>query len=175
MNKQINHRERLNIYIDIMAILPFALMIFTGIILQINYHMKAYDPVTTVMGLNKSEWLLYHKIFSAVGFSLAAIHLTLHYKWLLGVFRKKLFISGSKPIKRTFRLLISFTIVSLTGLIPWLMGMTGETRHLVIEIHDKAAIFMSIMFIYHFAVRHNKIPEYLHKLRNTNELKPSVE
>jgi hypothetical protein len=170
MLENILKSKKSNIRIDILLIIPFFSMIFSGFLLQIFYHMKRYESDSLVWGLNRADWLLFHKVAVVIAFSFTLVHLILHYKWFSGVIKKKLFISGNKLTKRTFRLFIMFIIVSLTGLIPWIFGFTTETRHHILEIHDKVAIIFTIYFLYHFAMRHNKIAEYLHKQRGmTNQ------
>jgi hypothetical protein len=90
------------------------------------------------------------------------------------VIRKKLFIKGNKLIKRTFRLFILFVTVSITGLVPWLFGFSFEARHHIIEIHDKIAIIMSILFLYHFAIRHNWLVEYIQKNKSRTKVSESI-
>jgi hypothetical protein len=170
--------KKFNMWVDILLIIPFFNMIFSGFLIQIFYHMKSFSSDSLVWGLNRADWLLFHKITVVIAFSLTLIHLMLHYKWFIGVIRKNLYISGNKLTKRTFRLFIMFIIVSLTGLIPWVLGFAPEARHQIIEIHDKAAIILTIYFLYHFVVKHNKIAEYLHKqreIKNQHETKDELD
>jgi small-conductance mechanosensitive channel len=98
----------------------------------------------------------------------------MHYKWFAGVIKKNLFINGNKQVKRTFRLFIIFIFTALTGLIPWVFGFTQEARFMMVEIHDKLAIFCTFYFLYHFAVRHNWLGDYVRSKRKNTDLKVEI-
>lgn len=168
MIKDSQKRNKINFTIDMLSIIPFFGMIFSGLLLQFVYHMRRNDPFEAVLGFDRFGWLDIHKIFVLIILPLTVTHMIIHYKWFYGVIRKKLFIKGNKQVKRTFWLLIVFLITAATGLIPWAFGYDVEARHHMLEIHDKIALFLAVLFIYHFAVRHNWLAEYIHK-RKTNQ------
>jgi 2-oxoglutarate ferredoxin oxidoreductase subunit delta len=173
-NKQ--QRKFINQFLLNNLLLIFGIfMIFSGLSLQIGYHMSGsnkqngsgkseyiqsmtYEQVNeidtnrTVCGLNYQNWSTIHK-FSIVFFSLLMIyHIYVHWKWYKRIISKHLV---SKNIQ-VFTLSVLFILVTCTGLIPWFIQLSGGavfSRFIMIEIHDKLALILVIFIILHIIKR----------------------
>lgn len=128
---------------------------FTGLLIQINYHMGNHGNVAKtncVMGMNYETWSDLHKIAIVVLSVLMIFHIYRQWKWYKVVMQKKLFTKNSQVII----LSILFILVSLTGFIPWFIYLSdGDLmlRKIFIEIHDKLAIFFSVYLVLHIMKR----------------------
>lgn len=127
-------------------------MIFSGLLIQINYHMGNHGRIViskSVWCLSHSDWSLIHKI-SVIIFSFVVIyHIKLHWRWFKAVITKNL-IAKNKLI---ITLSIVFLLVALTGYVPWLIKLTGgdtSIRKTFIEIHDKIALILIALLALHF-------------------------
>lgn len=137
-------------YVNTIIFFPFILLALSGLLIQFNYHLGDMADTAVVLGLNRYEWLLLHKITAVISIIGLSVHLFLHMSWLKTVFFKKLFKKSSRTIKITSWLLILAVATALTGIISWLLApaMT-HTRHSAIEIHDKLGILLIILFVLH--------------------------
>jgi NAD-dependent dihydropyrimidine dehydrogenase PreA subunit len=151
------------------------MMIFSGLTLQIGFHMggpnrhqngahnvqfqsmqyeklRATDANKTVFNFNYSAWSAIHK-FVIVFFSLLMIyHTYVHWKWYKGVIAKHLIGKNRQLII----LSVIFLLVAVTGLIPWfidLLGGKGLIRMFFIEIHDKIALILIVFLVLHIVKR----------------------
>ncbi|MCE4562760.1 DUF4405 domain-containing protein [Maribellus sp. CM-23] len=131
------------------------LTIYTGLLIQLEYHMgnHGYKPLDkSVIGLDYSDWSIFHKISIIILLILFVFHILLHWKWYKNVISKRLFNKNRQVITLT----VIFLLVAITGFIPWIIDfMNGNesTRNGFIEIHDKIAIILSIYFILHIIKR----------------------
>lgn len=128
---------------------------FTGLLIQINYHMGNHGNVAktnSVMRMNYETWSDLHKITIVMLSVLMIFHIYRHWKWYKVVMQKKLFPKNSQVII----LSILFILVSLTGFIPWFIYLSdGDlmVRKIFIEVHDKLAIFFSVYLMLHILKR----------------------
>jgi NAD-dependent dihydropyrimidine dehydrogenase PreA subunit len=150
-------------------------MIFSGLLLQIGFHMagsdehqigarvvtyqsigyeqlRGVDRNTKVVGLSYSDWSTIHKC-TIVFFSLLMVyHTYIHWKWYNVVITKHL-ISKNRQV---IILSVLFLLVGATGLIPWFIDLSGGSsiiRRFFIEIHDKLTLIFIVFLILHFAKR----------------------
>jgi hypothetical protein len=164
-----------NFLISNLLLVSGLVMIFSGLVLQIGFHMggpdghqidvpvvqslsvqyeqlRAIDATKIVCGLNYPDWSTIHK-FVIVFFSFLMIyHTYVHWKWYKGVITKHLI---GKNIQVVI-LSVLFLLVAVTGLVPWfidLLGGTGILRMLFIEIHDKITLILIVFLIIHFVRR----------------------
>jgi len=153
------------------------MIIFSGLTLQIGYHMggpgeqhinsrqiqsqsmqyeqlREIDTSKIVCGLNYSDWSNTHK-FVIVFFSLLMVyHTYVHRKWYKGVITKHLIGKN----KQVIILSVLFLLVAVTGLIPWFIDLLGGNsifRMLFIEIHDKLTLILIVFFALHIIKRAN--------------------
>ncbi|WP_075602842.1 DUF4405 domain-containing protein [Saccharicrinis aurantiacus] len=137
-------KAKRNYYVDMASLLPFLLMIFTGIIL-LGYHAgKSTSQLTLSMSSN--FWLNAHIVTSIITIGLVCVHLYQHISWF-----KKLFIKGGKSKKwiRNLILLILFIATTLTSLIPWLVMEDTSSSKLVLGLHNKFGLLLIIFFVIH--------------------------
>lgn len=144
----------LSLKINLGLLFSALIMIFSGLLIQIKYHMGNHNGIenNTVWGLNYTDWSTIHKI-SIVLLSLIMIfHIYQHWKWYSTVIKKRL-ISKNKQV---LTLSVLFILVAVTGFIPWLINLLEGNlmvRKAFIEIHDKFAIILSIYIISHIIKR----------------------
>ncbi len=137
-------------YVDTIILSPFILLAISGLLIQINYHAGEMTDTAVVLGLNRYEWLLIHKITAVISIIGLSIHLFLHMSWLKTVFLKNSYKKPNRNTKITLWLLILAIATALTGIISWLLApaMT-HARHIAIDIHDKIGIILIIIFVLH--------------------------
>lgn len=137
------------IYVNAIIFFPFLILAFSGLLLQHSYHLEHMAGTVSVLGLNRSGWLLLHKITAVLSAAGVSMHVSLHMNWLKAVFLKKLYKKPNWNIQITLWLLILAAVTILTGIYPWLFAPTAQIRHGFIEIHDKMGILLAILFILH--------------------------
>jgi ferredoxin len=164
-----------NFLINNLLVISGLLIIFSGLALQIGYHMggpdkhragihgvqsqsmqyeqlRDIDTSKIVCGLNYADWSVTHK-FVIVLFSLLMIyHTYVHRKWYKGVITKHLIGKN----KQVIMLSVLFLLVAGTGFVPWIIDLSGGTsifRMLFIEIHDKITLILIVFFVLHFIKR----------------------
>jgi hypothetical protein len=126
-------------------------IIFSGMLIQVEYHIGNHGIIPTndiVLGFNYLGWSRIHKI-SIVAFTLFMMyHVHVHWKWYKAVITKKLFSKNQQVLILSFL----FIVVAITGLTPWCIDLlNGDQVHrkILIEVHDKLAIFLAIFLILH--------------------------
>jgi len=141
--------------INLALLFSGSLMAFSGLLIQIVYHMGNQGGVgtnNTTLGINYSGWSDIHKI-SIIFVSIFMIfHTILHWKWYKTILRKKRFDWN----KQVITLSVVFILTAITGYIPWLIQLTGGldiTRKIFIEIHDKLALIFFVYLILHIVKR----------------------
>jgi hypothetical protein len=161
-----------NFLINNLLLVCAIVTIFSGLLLQIGFHMGEHDEHQTgdlavqshtmqyehlreidtnkiVCGFSYPAWSAIHK-FVIVSFLLLMVyHTYVHWKWYKIVFTKHL-IGNNKQI---IILTILFLLVAVTGFTPWLIDLSGSTsiiRMLFIEIHDKLTFILIVFLVLHF-------------------------
>jgi hypothetical protein len=126
--------------------------VFSGLLIQFQYHIGNHGRDNYSLGLDYSSWSYIHK-FSIVILSVFAVfHISQHWKWYKTVIGKGLLSKNKQVITLT----IIFVVVAITGFVPWIIDMVGGnelSRKGFIEFHDKIAIILSIYFILHIIKR----------------------
>ncbi|MBN1663914.1 MAG: DUF4405 domain-containing protein [Deltaproteobacteria bacterium] len=133
-----------------------AAMIFSGLLIQIGYHMGHHGEIDAghlVFGLNYFTWSLIHKMAIVIISIAMVFHIVLHGKWYQTVLRKKeLFFKNQQVIVLT----IVSILAAITGYLAWFINLSGGTefsRKFYIEIHDKIALILMVYLIFHVAKR----------------------
>lgn len=142
--KNNNSTSKRNYNVDIAMLLPFLMLLFTGIIMLIYHTGKPY-PETT-LGLDGESWLKAHVVSAIISFVLVGIHLSLHLTWF-----KKLF-SGQLKNKywvRNLTLVILFLFALLTSFIPLLFFGESDEAKMMLGIHNKLGLLLIIFFVIH--------------------------
>jgi|WetSurMetagenome_2_1015567.scaffolds.fasta_scaffold54052_2 NAD-dependent dihydropyrimidine dehydrogenase PreA subunit len=164
-----------NFLINNLLLLSGLLIIFSGLALQLGFHMgghgehqsgtrgmqfesiqyeqfRGIDTNKIVCGLNYSGWATTHKFFIVIFSLLMIYHTYVHWKWYKGVITKHLIHKN----KQVIILSVLFLLVAVTGIIPWFIDLSGSTsifRMLFIEIHDKITFVLIVFFILHIIKR----------------------
>ena len=146
-------------------------MVLSGFALQFGFHMgsmddhhgrghselsqpviyeqtRGIDTVKTIWGLNYSGWSTTHKSVIFLFAFLMIYHIYDHWKWYKAVVSKHLIGKN----KQVITLSILFLLVAITGLVPWIIDLSGSSngmRILLIEIHDKLALILFIYLLLH--------------------------
>lgn len=168
-------RALCNFLVNNLLFISGLLIIFSGLALQIGFHMggpevhgrgnhglqsqsiqyeqlREIDTSKIVCGLNYADWSVTHKLVVVVFSLLMIYHIYVHWKWYKGVITKHLIGKNRQVII----LSLLFLLVAVTGFIPWLIDLSGGTsifRMLFIEIHDKITLILIVFFILHFIKR----------------------
>jgi 2-oxoglutarate ferredoxin oxidoreductase subunit delta len=164
-----------NFLINNLLVIFGFVMIFSGLVLQIGFHMsgsdkhqigasvvksqsieyeqlRGIDRNAIVYVLSYSDWSTTHK-FTIVFFSLLMVyHTYIHWKWYKVVITKHLIGKNRQVII----LSILFLLVAATGLTPWFIDLSSGNsiiRMLFIEIHDKLTLILIVFLILHFIKR----------------------
>ena len=137
-------KPRRNYYVDIAILLPFLLLLFTGIIMLIYHTGKPY--LETTLGKNGDFWLDTHIVFAIISFVMIAIHLSLHLNWFKKLFTGKL---KNKYWVRNLILVITFFLTFLTSVIPRFILKESDTETLLLGIHNKLGLLLIIFFAIH--------------------------
>lgn len=143
-----SNKSDINFYTELFTFFPFIFLAFSGLLIQINYHVGDLLDEATVLGVNRNGWLYLHKIASLISLLGITIHVFLHTGWIKMLFKRKTLRSANKNTKITVWLLIAFITTSLTGIISWLI-LPAHARLGAIEIHDKIGIILTVLFIIH--------------------------
>ncbi|NPD47682.1 MULTISPECIES: DUF4405 domain-containing protein [unclassified Lentimicrobium] len=142
--KNNSSKAKRNYYIDIAMLLPFLMLLFTGIIMLIYHTGKPYPE--TSLGLDGESWLKIHVVSAIISFVLVGIHLSLHLTWF-----KKLF-SGQLKNKywvRNLILVIVFLFTLLTSFIPLLFLGESDAAKMMLGIHNKLGLLLIVFFFIH--------------------------
>lgn len=147
---------------------------FSGLLIQVKYHMGSNgDPATmngsAALGLNYNEWAVVHKITIVVFTLLVIYHLIHHWKWYKGVFLKRRFAKNQQVL--IFSIL--FVLVAITGFIPWFIDLSDGNqflRKLVMEIHDKLALILTVYLVLHIKKRMKWFQAALNSIQSNSKV-----
>jgi cytochrome b subunit of formate dehydrogenase len=78
-----------NYWITVAAILPFLVMIITGVVVQATYHFGRHPADYQVMGIAGAGWVNAHRLSSVAAIACVAFHLYLHREYIGNVLLKK--------------------------------------------------------------------------------------
>jgi len=170
---KINKKHNFNNFIinNLLLVVGLAMM-FSGLVLQIGFHMgehqvdapivqpqsiqyeqlRAIDITKIVCGFYYPDWSAIHKVVIVLFSLLMIYHTYVHWKWYKGVITKHL-VGRNRQV---FILSVLFLLVAVTGLIPWVIDLTGGSETLrmhFIEIHDKITLILIVFLILHIIKR----------------------
>ncbi|HNY13474.1 MAG TPA: hypothetical protein PKK26_17950 [Candidatus Wallbacteria bacterium] len=150
-----NPGKGVNYFVDMIILILTVLISWSGLSLQIAFHMHRNDPAFIYMHFNKMEWLLIHKGLSVAITIGIIIHIAMHSAWLKNAFKDMAFLKSGYKNKSLFYLFASFSISAALGFISWLftgilsVGDPGF-RHGLMEFHEKVSYIFVILFVVHF-------------------------
>jgi len=150
-----NGRSASKFTTNLSLLLIGSLMIFSGFLLQFEYHMGNQGEIDTnhsVLGIYYSGWSAIHKISIVLLSVLMIFHILQHWKWYTTVVKKRLVAKNKQVITLT----IVFILVAISGYIPWFIHLSEGSeliRKIFIEIHDKLTLVLIIYLILHLIKR----------------------
>lgn len=135
----------------------------TGFILQLGFHigrperfqghrLQSIIPHETIWGLAQSDWSTIHKVTILLFLALTTYHVIKHATWYRNVLSRK----PVRDKRQTRALSVLFVLVALTGLTPWWLdffGYSKDMRLILIELHDKLSILLTICLLLHVRKR----------------------
>ena len=159
-----------NFYLNLLNFAVFVIIAITGSLIQIEYHMHRLPEGYPIIGLDKSGWLLLHKV-SAIMF-LAGIggHCSLNWRFVSvstrRIFHRKLIPSA--PL--SYWLFLICVPTFLTAMTSWiLLGPKDQPRFLLIETHDKLGWLLIIFTTIHIVSRARRMTRaYRELIRGTD-------
>ncbi len=121
------------------GLLPIGLIVsISGLFIQIHYHIQNSSSI----GYN--TWANIHKWASLLFTILIVFHIILHAKWYNNVIEKHLI----KKNKITLYLTAITLVAALLGFAACI-ATDFDTRHVLIEIHDKTAMLFFVLLLIH--------------------------
>lgn len=150
--RSVNNKLLRSLITNIHLLISGVIVIASGFLIQINYHLGRLSPQDSIWGIDHNIWCMVHKWSAALFVLLITYHIYIHARWYRGVFKHRLL--------RKHRMVIFLTlltlVVSITGIAPWLIDIFEGNqliRHITIEIHDKIAILFSVLILWHCIYR----------------------
>lgn len=133
-----NSGKNIRFYIYAAALLPFLLLLATGIIL-LKYHTGAHSNAT-ILGQDAYFWFPFHKITAVISTLFIALHLFVKTNWVKHLFTGKL--KGAFKASNLI-LFVVFLLCVFTGfgsdLISSKLG----------GVHNKFGLILIVMFLTH--------------------------
>jgi hypothetical protein len=123
MRKNINKTNsiskivKINFYLNSLNFILFLRIIVTGLIIQVNYHMHMLPDAYSVVGLDRADWILAHKLSAALALGGIIIHCILHLKYISATTKKFVKNNSSSPVMTSYYLLIISFFTSITAII----------------------------------------------------------
>lgn len=137
-------KSRKNYYVDIAALIPFLMLLFTGIIV-LMYHTGT-PKLENILNRDGHFWLNTHIVFAIISIVIILVHLSLHLNW----FRKLFSAKRNKYWFRNLMLVILFFVTAFTSFIPLLILEESAASSLILGIHNKFGLLLIAFFIIHF-------------------------
>lgn len=125
-------RSKLNFIIDIVAFIAFLLLTTTGILLRYILPPGS-GKHSTIWNLDRHEWGGIHFWISIVFFSILALHLFLHWRWIFSLIKGKSKKDDGKR-KRSILGALGLIVVILLSITPLLTSV--ETDNSKKETHE---------------------------------------
>lgn len=137
-----------NYYLNIFTLLPFLLLVFSGLVVLRYHGGQPYEKDT--IGLNGYTWLWVHRILGLVVIPLIMVHLWMHAHWVKKLFNFKQKKHG-KNHDMNVALFVVFTLTAFTALISWFIFPGKSAADLLREVHNKLGLALIFFFVLHLA------------------------
>jgi thiosulfate reductase cytochrome b subunit len=135
-----------NYYLNLVTIVPFLLLILSGLVILRYHGGEAYE--TETIGISGHNWLKTHQILALIVVPLIIIHLWLHSYWIVRLFSFKQ-KSKAKNNDMTIALFAVFILTVLTALLSWLVFDGKPIADLLREVHNKLGFALIFFFVIH--------------------------
>lgn len=154
MNKPspVSDTTRANFYINLAALVPFMATIATGMVLQLQYHMHHLPDTALMLGLDRYGWLTLHKVSAVISLACTLHHCAHHRSFIVTVTKKRLFRKKISSAVVSYYLLLVFVPTALTAIVSWIF-LGGHARFILVEVHDKLALLLIVIFAVHMVSR----------------------
>lgn len=137
-------KSKRSYYVDIASLLPFLMLVCSGIIMLMYHSGKPYSEAT--LSLDGNFWLNTHIVLALITLVMITIHLSLHLNWFEKLFTSKL---KNKYWIRNLILVVLFLSTSLTSVVPWLFLDESNTASMMLGIHNKIGLLLIVFFVIH--------------------------
>ena len=155
-----------NFYLNVANLIVFSVAVFTGLVLQIEYHMHHLPNEYLVMGQNKTVWLLIHRISSAIALAGIVAHCAVHWKFITTKTGRILERKSVSPASLSYWLFVLCIPTCLTAMSSWIFFEQGDSaRHSLVEIHDKLALLFIVLSTIHIISRAGSMIRVYRKLK----------
>jgi hypothetical protein len=164
-------KAKFNLLMDITIFVAFVITAITGVFFWLFLPEGRGSSEMFFLGIPKSVWADVHDWAGVIMLSGAALHLTLHWKWIKCV-GKRYFGKLARQARLNFTLnsllFLAFIIVNLSGLIVWLVMPSGGyqggrnpayqmtlinlSRHTWNDIHLWSGLAMILVLIVHISL-----------------------
>ena len=164
-------KSRVNFWLDTTIFSTFFVTAVTGLLLWLVIPGGPGSGNTILFGLTRHTWLDIHQWVGLILLAGVATHLAFHWKWVVCV-SARYFGSLARQARLNFSLnillFVAFVLVSLSGLLVWLVlpgggyrggrnpffnaTWLGLTRHDWNELHLWAGLAMIVIIAVHLAL-----------------------
>jgi hypothetical protein len=143
-------------FVTNLALLPTGVaMVVSGFAMQFGYHIGHHgsiDASRVFWGMDFAAWSATHKTSIMLGALLTLVHVRSHWRWLQAVVSKRLFAKNWLTVTLT----TLFVAAAVTGYIPWIVDLadgSASARKVLIEVHDKLTLALSVCLAIHVVGR----------------------
>jgi hypothetical protein len=112
----------MNYWLDIIAFIEFAFLTTSGILMQYSLPERSGHSMT-VWGLSRHQWGDWHYYLALALFTTLALHIVLHWKWIVKLTRGR---PSESSGRRLLLGLFGFIVVVLLASAPLLTPVAGE-------------------------------------------------
>lgn len=164
MERSIRNKAFRNYIINISALLPFLLLLLTGVIMLV-YH-SGRPQQEKILFIDGYSWLQLHHIFTVIATPLVSLHIILHWSAIL-----RLFLKGRKAKQKSLNtiLLVLFIASVISGLSSWLFFSDEEVKTAFRAIHNKFGMALMVFFSVHLALYLNWLVRMTRKTFRNSE------
>jgi hypothetical protein len=159
--------------IDVIIFIISLILVYTGLLLQFEYHLGHHEDNYLIFNLDRAGWNLIHKIASVSLLFFLLIHLYFHIKWIKNniIIRDKTKGKLNKNFRNTRNLIYFFSVTAFLGIFPWIFGGDDEEfRFHFIELHDKISFVLIVMLILHVCYHYKVLINYFKKFVKINKI-----
>ncbi len=137
-------KSRRNYYVDLAALLPFIMLLFTGIVLLMYHSGKPIGENT--LGHDGSFWLNIHIVCAVISLVMIGVHLSLHLSWFKKLFTGQL---KNKYKIRNLVLVVLFLLTTITAVVPMFISEESNAAAVMLGLHNKIGLLLIIFFVIH--------------------------
>ena len=157
-NKGISISAKSRFYLNLYNLVFFLIVTFTGSVIQIQYHIHELPEAYSVMGFDKTGWVLLHKASAVVFFAGLVIHCLVNWGFI-ATSTRQIFSGKLKPFSsHSYWLFMISVPACLTAMVSWILfGGEERARFALVETHDKLGWFLVIFGLIHLISRSGRM------------------